>query len=178
MSEDISEQLVSLLPKLRRFATGLTGNLSDADDLVQQSCEKALRKQHQWQPGTRLDSWMYRIIQTTWIDQKRRQRSDTVSLDAEAVPETRDPRSEKAAENQNMLDRVSQVLKLLPEEQRVIMLLIAVEGRSYQEVSDMLELPKGTVMSRLYRARSRVQAELGSSDGPGQGSEHYGEKTQ
>lgn len=165
MSEDISEQLVGLLPRLRRFATGLTGNLSEADDLVQLSCEKALRKQHQWQEGTRLDSWMYRIIQTTWIDQKRRQRNDTVSLEAEAVPEAPDRRSEHAAENHNMLDRVSQVLDLLPEEQRVVMLMIAVEGRSYQEVSEMLEVPKGTVMSRLYRARSRVQAELGSSDG-------------
>jgi RNA polymerase sigma-70 factor (ECF subfamily) len=156
---------VSLLPGLRRFATGLTGSLSEADDLVQQSCEKALRKQHQWQPGTRLDSWMYRIIQTTWIDQTRRQRSDTVSLEAEEIPEAPDRRSENVAENNNMLDRVSQVLDLLPEDQRVVMLMIAVEGRSYQEVSDTLEVPKGTVMSRLYRARSRVQAELGSSEG-------------
>ena len=174
MSEDISEQLVGLLPRLRRFATGLTGNLSEADDLVQQSCEKALKKQHQWQAGTRLDSWMYRIIQTTWIDQQRRQRSDTVSLEAEEVPETSDRRSGNVAENHDMLDRVSQVLDLLPEDQRVVMVMIAVEGRSYQEVSDMLEVPKGTVMSRLYRARSRVQAELGSSDGL----EHDGEKTQ
>ena len=166
MSEDISEQLVSLLPRLRRFAAGLTGNLSDADDLVQQSCEKALRKQHQWQPGTRLDSWMYRIIQTTWIDQTRRQRSDTVSLESEKMPETQDRRSGNVAENHNMLDRVSQVLNQLPEDQRVVLLMIAVEGRSYQEVSNMLEVPKGTVMSRLFRARSRVQAELGSSDGP------------
>ena len=166
MSEDIGDELVSLLPRLRRFAMGLTGNLSDADDLVQQSCEKALKKQHQWQAGTRLDSWMYRIIQTTWIDQARRLRTDTVSMEAEDMPETPDRRSENAAENHNMLDRVSHVLNLLPEDQRVVMLMIAVEGRSYQEVADMLEVPKGTVMSRLFRARSRVQAELGSSDGP------------
>ena len=166
MSADIREQLVGLLPRLRRFAVGLTGNLSEADDLLQQSCEKALRKQHQWQSGTRLDSWMYRIIQTTWIDQTRRQRSDTVSLEAETMPETPDLRSENLADNQNMLDRVSQVLNLLPEDQRVVMLMIAVEGYRYQEVADMLKVPKGTVMSRLFRARSRVQAELGSSDGP------------
>lgn len=165
MSEDISDELVSLLPRLRRFATGLTGDLSEADDLVQQSCEKALKKQHQWQEGTRLDSWMYRIIQNAWIDQTRRHRNNTVSMELKDLPETPDRHSENAAENQNMLDRVSQVLNLLPEDQRVVMVMIAVEGRSYQEVSEMLEVPKGTVMSRLYRARSRVQSELGYSDG-------------
>jgi len=161
MSGDISDELVGLLPRLRRFAMGLTGDSSEADDLVQQACEKALRKQHQWQPGTRLDSWMYRIIQTTRIDNVRSRRSDTASLETSQIPEARDQRSEHAPENQNMLDRVSRILDQLPEDQRAVMVLVAVEEHSYQEVSKILEIPVGTVMSRLYRARARVQSELG-----------------
>lgn len=167
MSTDISEQLVSLLPRLRRFAVGLTGSFSEADDLVQQACEKALRKQHQWQPGTRLDSWMYRIIQTTRIDQVRSYRSNTVSLDSNEVHEARDRRSERAPEDHNMLDKVSGVLDQLPDEQRVVMMLVAVEGRSYQEASNILNVPVGTVMSRLFRARARLHAELGMSNPAG-----------
>lgn len=161
MSADIREPLVGLLPRLRRFAIGLTGDVSEADDLVQQACEKALRKQHQWQPGTRLDSWMFRIIQTTRIDQVRSRRSDTVSLETNQLPEARDRRSEHASENHNTLDKVSRILDQLPEEQRVVMMLIAIEERSYREASDILEVPVGTVMSRLYRARARVHSELG-----------------
>jgi len=161
MSEDIRDELVGLLPRLRRFAMGLTGDISDADDLVQQACEKALRKQHQWQPGTRLDSWMYRIIQTTRIDNVRSRRSDTASLETGRIPEARDRRSEHAPEHHNMLDRVSRILDQLPQDQRAVMVLVAVEERSYQEVSKILEIPVGTVMSRLYRARARIQSELG-----------------
>ncbi|TQE99584.1 MAG: RNA polymerase sigma factor [Spiribacter salinus] len=161
MSGDIRDELVGLLPRLRRFAMGLTGDSSEADELVQQACEKALRKQHQWQAGTRLDSWMYRIIQTTRIDNVRSRRNDTASLETSQIPEARDRRSEHAPENQNMLDRVSRILDQLPEDQRAVMVLVAVEERSYQEASKILEIPVGTVMSRLYRARARVQSELG-----------------
>lgn len=74
MTQDFCSQLVALLPRLRRFALGLTANREEADDLVQAACEKALAKQHQWQSGTRLDSWMYRIIQTQRIDHLRREK--------------------------------------------------------------------------------------------------------
>ena len=161
MSADIRDELVGLLPRLRRFAIGLTGDNNEADDLVQQACEKALRKQHQWQAGTRLDSWMYRIIQTTRIDTIRSRRSDTASLETNQVPEARDRRSEHAPEDHNMLDRVSRILDQLPQDQRAVMVLVAVEEHSYQEVAKILKIPVGTVMSRLYRARARVQSELG-----------------
>jgi RNA polymerase sigma-70 factor (ECF subfamily) len=104
---------------------------------------------------------MYRIIQTTWIDNVRSRRSDTASLETSQIPEARDRRSEQAPENHNMLDRVSRILDQLPEDQRAVMVLVAVEEHSYQEVSKILEIPVGTVMSRLYRARARVQSELG-----------------
>src|SRR4051794_41703275 len=71
MSTAFSDQLIAVMPRLRRFARGLTGSASDADDLVQAACERALARQHQFQEGTRFDSWMFRIVQTIWIDQVR-----------------------------------------------------------------------------------------------------------
>src|SRR5205823_7473058 len=71
VSSRFSDQLVAVLPRLRRFARGLSGSASEADDLVQAACERALARRHQFQEGTRFDSWMYRIVQTIWIDQLR-----------------------------------------------------------------------------------------------------------
>src|SRR6201997_427588 len=71
MSASISDQLIAVLPRLRRFARGLAGSAAEADDLVQAACERALARQHQFQEGTRFDSWMFRIVQTIWIDQIR-----------------------------------------------------------------------------------------------------------
>src|SRR4029077_11439959 len=71
VSSRFSDQLIAVLPRLRRFARGLTGTASEADDLVQAACERALAREHQFQEGTRFDSWMFRIVQTLWIDQLR-----------------------------------------------------------------------------------------------------------
>ena len=85
MSEDLPQQLVALLPRLRRFAYSLTGCKDDGDDIVQSACERALSRAHQWQSGTRLDSWMFRIIQTTWIDRLRAKRVRGESHDPDLV---------------------------------------------------------------------------------------------
>jgi RNA polymerase sigma-70 factor (ECF subfamily) len=71
VSASFNDQLVAVLPRLRRFARGLTGSAVEADDLVQAACERALARTHQFQAGTRFDSWMFRIVQTVWIDQLR-----------------------------------------------------------------------------------------------------------
>ena len=73
MSVSVSDQLIAVLPRMRRFARGLTGSAVEADDLVQSACERALSRAHQFQEGTRFDSWMFRIVQTIWIDQLRSQ---------------------------------------------------------------------------------------------------------
>lgn len=164
MSDDFREQLISLLPRLRRFAVTLTGDLDEADDLVQQSCEKALLRRDQWQPGSRLDSWMYRIIQNQHIDNRRRAgRRPQAGEGIEAV-DVPDRSGEDLHEHRDMLRKASAVIAALPEEQRAVMLLVAVEERSYKEVSELLQIPVGTVMSRLYRARSRVIAQLNAED--------------
>lgn len=157
MTLDFRSQLVALLPRLRRFALGLTASREEADDLVQAACEKALVKQHQWQPGTRLDSWLYRIIQTQRVDHLRRAKHAPVCLPTDAMSDWEDAQSADRAENEDLLRHTLRALDQLPEDQRAVMLLVVVEGQSYREVAEQLGIPQGTVMSRLARARLRVQ---------------------
>ncbi len=170
MTSDLREDLVSLLPRLRRFALTLTGDLDQADDLVQQACEKALLKQDQWQAGTRLDSWLYRIIQNLHIDQLRSQGRRSQHLHEDSIEELADASSKGLPERENMLRVLSRLIHELPEEQRAVMLLVAVEENSYREAAEILMIPVGTVMSRLARARTRIMAlledpEAGSGEG-------------
>ncbi|ROQ18457.1 RNA polymerase sigma-70 factor (ECF subfamily) [Marinimicrobium koreense] len=164
MTLDFRSQLVALLPRLRRFALGLTASRDEADDLVQAACEKALVKQDQWQPDTRLDSWLYRIIQTQRIDHLRRAKRSPVSVPENAMPDLEDAQSADRAENEDLLRHTLKALEQLPEEQRAVMLLVVVEGHSYREVAEQLGIPQGTVMSRLARARLRVQELLAPTE--------------
>lgn len=151
----IREELIALLPRLRRFASGLAGAGEDPDDLVQAACERALRRLDQFEPGTRLDSWMFRIIQTIWIDGRRRSRRDrSTALDHPSEVPSRE--GEAAMENRLTLTAVRREIERLPDEQRVTLLLVCVEGLTYKEASEVLGIPVGTVMSRLSRARFAV----------------------
>lgn len=163
MSDDIRKELVELLPRLRRFALGLTGNREDADDLVQAACERALARLDQWTPGTRLDSWMFRIVQTVRIDEIRRRQGRGPSADPRELEATADPEAHRMGEHEMMLSQVTKALEQLPREQRAVLMLVAVEQYSYKEAAELLEIPIGTVMSRLARARSRLHALLGDS---------------
>lgn len=156
-------ELTELLPRLRRFAHALSRNAADADDLAQATVERALRSRHQWQPGTRLDSWLYRIMRNLWIDtaraRTRKARHEAPEEEAFAVGE--DPR--EALESSFELKRAMAAMERLPDEQREVVALILVEGFSYREVSDMLDLPIGTVSSRLVRGRTALLAMLGGT---------------
>lgn len=157
MIEEVRQQMVELLPRLRRFAYSLTGSLDEADDVVQAACERALARLHQFEPGTRLDSWLIRIVQTTWIDRTRYVRRRPVVNDP-AVMEAvaHDARIHEQTEARADLAVVRENIVKLPEEQRVVLALVVVEGMSYQEAADALGLPIGTVMSRLFRARKKL----------------------
>jgi RNA polymerase sigma-70 factor (ECF subfamily) len=157
VSQQMRAELVSLLPRLRRFAYGLTGSLDDGDDLVQSACERALTRLGQFQPGTRLDSWMYRIVQNLWIDQRR-----TLQARAEAGVEPADLEAlvvgdaERELNSRLAVTTVQRAVGQLSEDQRAVLLLVCVEGLSYREAAGVLEIPVGTVMSRLARARLAV----------------------
>lgn len=153
MDQDFRRELVELLPRLRRFARALAGHPDRADDLVQAACEKALTKAHQWQPGTRLDSWMYRILQTTWIDDCRASAHRQSHLEEVDLDTVADHGAVRHLEARTTLAAVRRAVRALPDAQRAVLGLVCVEGLSYREAADVMGVPVGTVMSRLARAR-------------------------
>lgn len=154
---DVREELVALLPRLRRFAHGLSGQREDADDLVQEACERALSRSEQWTPGTRLDSWMYRIIQNLWYDRLRSRRVRGEVVDETVLEQQADEQAHHRPEQRQALAEVSRRLQALRPEHREVVMLVCVEELSYKEAADVLQVPVGTVMSRLARARLQLQ---------------------
>lgn len=153
--------MLALLPRLRRFATGLVRDPVDADDLCQMTIERALRARDQWQPGTRLDSWMYRIMRNLWIDEARARtrRSTTLVGDEQALAVGADGAQEAVLG----LSDVDRALARLPREQREAVLLVMVEGWSYKEAAEIAGCPVGTLNSRLVRGRDALMALLGET---------------
>ncbi|TAK45897.1 MAG: RNA polymerase sigma factor [Betaproteobacteria bacterium] len=150
-------ELVSLLPRLRRFGRALTGQRQDADDLVQTAIERALTRREQWEAGTRLSSWLFRIVQNAWIDEVRaRGRRDRVLAPEEAGEHvgvsTTDAQIDALA--------VRKAMARLNDDQRIAVSLVLVEGLPYKEAAAVLDIPIGTLTSRLARAREQLQALL------------------
>ncbi len=156
MDERTRKELIALLPRLRRFARGLTGSVADADDLVQSACERAIARFEQWTVGTRLDSWMFRIIQTIFLDERRRSQRRNRPLVVVGAHVQIFVNGVDAAEARLTVDSVRRAIEVLPEEQRVVLLLVCVEGYSYEEASDALSVPMGTITSRLSRGRAAL----------------------
>jgi RNA polymerase sigma-70 factor (ECF subfamily) len=171
VNEAVHAELVALLPRLRRFARGLAGTADQADDLVQAACERALSRIQQWTPGTRLDSWMFRIIQTIWLDERRavKVRSGGGTVEAEAAGAELSADGEREMEAHMTFDAVRRAMVKLPEEQQAVLMLVCVEGQTYKEAAETLSIPIGTVMSRLARARVALMREMGEEAGQDRG---------
>lgn len=171
MSDSFRDQMIALLPRLRRFALGLTGDPHAADDLVQAGCERALARRQQWQEGTRLDSWLYKIMQNLWIDQKRRPGGE-VAADEEEVQRVPDRDWNQGIEAHLTLAQVTQAMATLPDSMRAVLTLVCIEELSYREAAAVLDVPIGTVMSRLARARVELHKALASGRGHGASHAH------
>lgn len=163
MEHDVRKELVALLPRMRRFAYSLTSSMEEAEDVLQSACEKALVSLGQFQPGTRLDSWMFKIIRSVHIDRVRYSSRRPVSSDPE-IAETvgYNARTHERLEAQMDLDIIRGEISKLPEEQRTVLALITVDGMSYQEAADTLGVPIGTIMSRLARCRRKLAEAIDS----------------
>jgi RNA polymerase sigma-70 factor (ECF subfamily) len=154
VNSNLDDQLRELLPRLRRFAFRLTRSTSSADDLVQTTLERALSH---W--GTRrneeaLQPWLFAILYRQFVDAHRRSRRQASILDRFSLGQrVEQPSAEREVVAQSMLE----ALERLPPEQRSLLLWVSVEGLAYQEVADILEVPVGTVMSRLSRARQALR---------------------
>lgn len=159
-SEKIGERIVELLPRLRRFARSLSRNQHDADDLVQAAVERAWRHIDQLKPGASLASWMFGIMKNAWIDDRRaRGRRGEVAL----PDDSGDHPAVNPADLDTTMWSVSAAMDKLPEEQRLAVALVLVEGLSYKEAAQVLEIPMGTLTSRLARARTALMGFLGDS---------------
>ena len=158
------DQLIAVLPRLRRFARGLSGSATEADDLVQAACERALARAHQFQEGTRFDSWMFRIVQTIWIDQLRAR--DVRKEDSDVAEERLGTDAPvRRIEARLALGEVRRAVEHLQPDQRATLMLVTVEGLSYKEAAEVAGVPVGTIMSRLARARVALQQQLDTGGG-------------
>jgi RNA polymerase sigma-70 factor, ECF subfamily len=138
----------------------MTGDLDQADDLVQETCMRALARVAQWQTGTRLDSWMYRIAQNIWLDRMRARKVRGVSVGLEGAEAISGSDGRDVVESRLDLAAVGAAMAELPEDQRALVALVCIDGLSYKEAAEITGIPIGTVMSRLARARRELYARL------------------
>jgi RNA polymerase sigma-70 factor (ECF subfamily) len=161
---DIQHRIEAELPGLRRYARALVRDVSDADDLVQECLTRALTKLHLWRDGSNLRAWLFTILHNQYVNKVRRsiRTGISVELDDSWPPLSRPATQEKRLELRD-LDRA---LGRLPTEQRSVILLVALEGMPYCDVSAVLGIPVGTVRSRLSRGRTALRVLMGiESDG-------------
>jgi RNA polymerase sigma-70 factor (ECF subfamily) len=149
-------ELLALMPRLRRFAASLSRNIADGDDLCQAAIERALKSRQQWQEGTRLDSWMYRIMRNLWIDEARSRQRAAKTFAPEEAGEKIGHAGDRDIEMAIELTEVERAMATLPAEQREVISLVLVEGLSYKEAADILDIPMGTLTSRLVRGRNAL----------------------
>jgi RNA polymerase sigma-70 factor (ECF subfamily) len=162
----VHDQIVASLPRLRRFARTLTRNAHDADDLVQMAVERALRRIDQWRPEASLLSWLFGIVRNAWIDEARaHKRRSHLFVAEDAGEHVGESTTDSAAD----LLSIQAALARLPDEQRLAVGLVLVEGLSYKEAAAIMEVPIGTLTSRLARGRLALESMLADVNAPGYG---------
>lgn len=160
---DLRRDIIGILPRLRRFCLALARNQDAADDLCQATIERALSRADQFLQGTRLDSWMYRIAQNLHIDQARRVRTRGTEVDVDHAATLTAEDGQQVVEGRSDLARAQAAMAALPEEQRVLMALVVLDGMSYRDAAELLAIPIGTVMSRIARARRAIDLHVHGS---------------
>ena len=152
-SEEFAAQAMQFIPRLRRYARALTGDSSAADDLVQDALERALVKQALWREGTDLRAWLFTVMHNVFVNQVRSAVANrTVPMDdmTSELPQS------QGTDRLEIRD-LDAALRALPEEQRAVVLLVGLEQMTYDEAAKVLDVPIGTVMSRLSRGRERLR---------------------
>jgi RNA polymerase sigma-70 factor, ECF subfamily len=159
---DTEHLIAEQIPKLRRYARALLGDPIRADDLVQEALVRALSRSHLWQPGTDIRAWMFTILHNVHVNnqRQRRHRDDYQEL-SDDRPEMATPATQERILEMRDLARG---LQFLPAPQREVVLLVGLEGMNYKQVAAVLDIPIGTVMSRLHRGREALRRLM--TDGP------------
>jgi len=156
MAAFTAAEVEALIPRLRRFARALTGSREAADDLTQDTLERAWAKRELWQAGTNLRAWLFAVMHGVFVNGTRRVRP-TESLDALAEAGGERADDSAAAESDLAVRQLREALLRLPDDQRQVVLLVGLEQLSYAEAAEVLGVPIGTVMSRLSRGRERLR---------------------
>lgn len=159
--KEVASQLVENLPHLRRYALALSRNPAAADDLVQECAGRALTKAHLYKPNTNLRAWLFTILHNLHVSECRRQAKQPSMGDPDAAMSKLTVGESQSYSS--MWRKVRGAMARLPDDQAAVLTMIGVEGRSYQEVSEKLDLPVGTVKSRCFRAREALQRDLGEA---------------
>jgi RNA polymerase sigma-70 factor, ECF subfamily len=165
LHQPLQAAIIAALPRLRRFCWSLAGNGEDGDDLMQATVERALGRAHQFEPGTQMASWLFRIAKNLRIDSARSAARRGTQIAIDDAPEQAGSDGISVVENRSDLAAAQRALQALPEDQRLTFALVVIEGLSYRETAGVLDVAVGTVMSRLARARSRIDAVVGRSSG-------------
>jgi RNA polymerase sigma-70 factor (ECF subfamily) len=160
-SERVEDLVVAFLPNLRRFAISLCRSRDLADDLVQAACERALAHADAFQPGTRFDAWMFRILRNLWIDHARRQQTAGPQEDVTERHDLQGSDGARDTEARLTFQAVAEAIGELSDDQREVLILVCVEELSYRDTASVLGVPIGTVMSRLARARANLARAAG-----------------
>jgi len=173
---DFNRRLEREIPRLRRYARALTRNMVLADDLVQETLMRAVHKQHLWEPGTDLHAWLFTIMHNQYVNQVKRIIRDSAIIElnecAQSLVATTDPTASR------QLRELERALGELPEEQREVILLVGLEGMSYDQAAAILNVPVGTIRSRLSRGREALRKLLGvEGRRPTTAAEHHLEPT-
>jgi RNA polymerase sigma-70 factor, ECF subfamily len=155
MMNDFHHRLEREIPRLRRYARALTRNAVRADDLVQETLVRALYKEHLWQPGTDLRAWLFTIMHNQNVNEIRRAIRDDATVDLESCSAILTATTDPTASRQ--LHELDHALGQLPEEQRQVILLVGLEGMSYEDAAAILDVPIGTIRSRLSRGRESLR---------------------
>jgi RNA polymerase sigma-70 factor (ECF subfamily) len=158
----LRERIVELLPRLRRFARALARDPHEADDLVQIAVERALTRSEQLRPDSQLSSWMFGILRNAWIDETRTRGRRQRLFVPEALGENV---SDASSEAHTEAVTVQDAMGRLPDEQRIAVSLVLVEGLSYKEAAEIMGIPVGTLTSRLARGREALQTMLADTTG-------------
>lgn len=158
--QPFERELLALLPRLRRFARSLARDAADADDLAQAAIERALKARGQWQAGTRLDAWMMRIMRNCWIDEVRSRNRRSQTFAPEEAGAAVGTAGHEDIERTASMHDVDRAMNALPPEQREVIALVLVEGLAYKEAAEILDIPIGTLTSRLTRGRQALVQRL------------------
>jgi len=155
LSMDKFDKVVEQIPRLRRYAHALVGNPDYADDLVQDCLARAISRLSLWKDDSDMRAWLFTIMHNVFINECRKQCKQPQCFPLSKMPER--PQNGSEPDQAIMISDLENGLRYLHHEQREVILLIGLEGLSYQQVADVLRIPKGTVMSRLHRGRSHLR---------------------